>query len=75
LYVPVAPPQAVPEPASDIEEQAPGKRRRAFFPATRGDHIRFIIVVLAILLFEMFFLGFLSSKGVLEIGFFHLFQN
>jgi hypothetical protein len=50
------------------ETPPPKKKRLRMFPTTRGEHIRFIIVVVAILVFEMFFIGFLTSAGVLDIN-------
>jgi hypothetical protein len=60
-----------PDTESEFDETEPSRKKRIqMFPTTRGDHIRFIIVIVAILLFEMLFIGFLTSKGVLEIGIF-----
>ncbi|MDR1292708.1 MAG: hypothetical protein LBJ91_04870 [Clostridiales Family XIII bacterium] len=70
-----APPQpkpAPPQPKPELAPPAPTRKKRVrIFPATRGDHIKFIIIVVAILLFEMIFIGFLSSKGLLDTGIFN----
>jgi hypothetical protein len=75
-YVPPAPAYIPPEPEAEFFEPEPAPPKRAkwtipLFPETRGDHIRFILVIVAILLFEMIFLGFLANKGVLDISIFN----
>jgi hypothetical protein len=61
-------PRTQPEPG---EEAPPPKKRIRMFPTTRGEHIRFIVVIVAILIFEMFFIGFLANQGVLDISIFN----
>jgi hypothetical protein len=49
-------------------EPEPKKKRFKFFGSTRGAHIRFIVIVLGVILVYMLILGFLSYRGMLDIG-------
>jgi hypothetical protein len=48
------------------EARAPKKHRNAFFAPTLGAHIRFILIVEALLMLEMLIQGYLASKEIIE---------
>jgi hypothetical protein len=52
----------------EVPDPQPKKRRFRFFGPTRGAHVRFIFVILGVLLLYMLVLGFLSYRGILNIG-------
>jgi hypothetical protein len=52
----------------EVPDPQPKKKRFRFFRPTRGAHVRFIFIILGVLLLYVLILGFLSYRGVLNIG-------
>jgi hypothetical protein len=61
------------EPSYEVSEAAvsTAKKRKTLSHSTRFNHIRFIIIVVAIFLAEMLLIGFLTSQGILDIDLLH----